>query len=180
VRDIDASNLAYRSSLGMHCKAIAIEIEQRTAGRRFWSPDDLPADPTWPGLVFEDETLAAFGDEIAVAIGLTHDIDDAVRQYIKRIPEIGRLGRVGPAGGRSGRSVKCGHHAHMLAEAVTARPRAGNSHDGRQRTTHIFIAGPNAFAFFLGQHHIAIGSTAVYEWDFEGRRGGSYSLGCRT
>jgi hypothetical protein len=68
----------------------------------------------------------------------------------------------------------------MLAEAVTARLRAGNSHDGRQRTTHIFIAGPNAFAFFLGQHHIAIGSTAVYEWDFEGRRGDSYSLGCRT
>jgi hypothetical protein len=29
-----------------------IEIEQRTAGRRFWSPYDLPTDPTWPGLVF--------------------------------------------------------------------------------------------------------------------------------
>lgn len=83
-----------------------IEIEQRTGGRRFWSPTDLALDTAWPGLVFEDETLAASGDEIVVAIGVTHDIDDAVRQYIKRIPEIGRLVRVGPAGGPSGCSVK--------------------------------------------------------------------------
>ncbi len=158
----------------------AIEIEQRTAGRRFWSPDDLPADPTWPSLAFEDETLAASGDDIAVAIALTHDIGGAVRQYVKGIPGIGRLVHVRPEGGPSGRSVKCGHHAHLLAEALTARLRAGHPHDGRQRTTHIFIAGPNAFAFFLGQHHVALGPTAVYEWDFEGRRGGSYSLGFRT
>jgi SMODS-associated and fused to various effectors sensor domain len=157
-----------------------IEIEQRTAGRRFWSPDDLPADPTWPGLVFSEEALAGSGDDIAVAIGLTHDVGDAVRQYVKTIPQIGRLVHVGPEGGPSGRSVKCGHHAHRLAEAVTARLRVAHSHDGRSRSTHIFIAGPNAFAFFLGQHHVALGPCAVYEWDFEGRRGGSYSLGFRT
>jgi hypothetical protein len=38
-----------------------IEIEQRTAGRRFWSPDDLPPDPTWPCLAFEHETFAPSG-----------------------------------------------------------------------------------------------------------------------
>ncbi len=157
-----------------------IEIEQRTAGRRFWSSDDLPVDPAWPGLTFSEETLAAAGDDIAVAIGLTHDIGNAVREYVKGMPAIGRLVYVGPEGGSSGRSIKCGHHAHLLAEAVTARLRASQPHDGRQRTTHIFIAGPNAFAFFFGQHHVALGPCAVYEWDFEGRRGGSYSLGLRT
>ena len=96
------------------------------------------------------------------------------------MPAIGRLVYIGPEGGSSGRSIKCGHHAHLLAEAVTARLRASQPHDGRQRTTHIFIAGPNAFAFFFGQHHVALGPCAVYEWDFEGRRGGSYSLGLRT
>jgi hypothetical protein len=158
----------------------AIEIEQRSAGRRFWSSDDLPADPAWPGLTFSEEALAASGDDIAVAIGLTHDIGDAVRRYVKGIPAIGRLVHVSPEGGPSGRSVKCGHHAHQLAEAVTAKLRAGHSHDGRPHTTHIFMAGPNAFAFFLGQHHVAVGLCAVYEWDFEGRRGGSYSLSFRT
>jgi hypothetical protein len=50
------------------------------------------------------------------------------------------------------------------------------THNCRECTTHIFIAGPNAFAFLLGQHHVGIGRCAVYEWDFEGRRGGSYGL----
>jgi hypothetical protein len=158
-----------------------IEIEQRTAGRCFWSSDDLPAHAAWSALTFSEETLAASGGEdVAVAIGLTHDIGNAVRQYIKGVPAIGRLVHVCPEGGPSGRSVKCGHHARLLAETLTARLRAGQPHDGRPHTTHIFIAGPNAFAFFLGQHHIALGTCAVYEWDFEGRRGGSYSLGFRT
>jgi hypothetical protein len=87
---------------------------------------------------------------------------------------------VDPEGGPSGRSVKCGHHASLLAEAVTAKLRASRPHDSRRRSTHIFIAGPNAFAFFLGQHHVALGPAAVYEWDFEDRRGGSYSLGFRA
>ena len=42
---------------------------------------------------------------------------------------------------------------------------------------HVFIAGPNAFAFFLGQHRQALGPFVVYEWDFDRQRGGGYSLG---
>jgi hypothetical protein len=41
------------------------------------------------------------------------------------------------------------------------------------------LPGLNVFAFFLGQNHVALGPCAVYEWDFEGLRGGSYSLGFR-
>jgi hypothetical protein len=157
-----------------------IEIEQRTAGRRFWSPDDLPIDPAWPSLQFEEESMATSGKDVAVAIGLTHDIADGVRQYVKGVAGVSCILHICPESGPSGRSVKCGQHARILADSVTARLRAsGPSQDGRQRTTHIFIAGPNAFAFFLGQNHVAIGRTAVYEWDFEGRRGGTYSLGLR-
>jgi hypothetical protein len=36
-----------------------IEIEQRTAGRRFWSADDLPFDPTWPKPVFWERGTSA-------------------------------------------------------------------------------------------------------------------------
>jgi hypothetical protein len=157
-----------------------IEIEQRTAGRRFWAPDDLPPDPAWPGLTFTDEPLRGSGDDLAAAIGLTHDNGSAVRQFIQSVPDIGHLVLVTPEGGPSRSSVKCGRHAAMLADAVTARLRATNSHGASQRITHLFMAGPNAFAFFLGQHHVALGSAAVYEWDFEGRRDGSYSLGIRT
>ena len=41
----------------------------------------------------------------------------------------------------------------------------------------VFIAGPNAFTFFLGQHQQALGPVSSYEWDFDGQRGGGYSLG---
>jgi hypothetical protein len=158
-----------------------IEIEQRTGGRRFWSPTDLPLDPTWPGLVFEEEIMAEPGEhDVAVAIGLTHDISTAVQHYVKGMPSIGRILHVRLEGGPSGQSVKCGHHASRLAEALTTRVRAGVGSSTHNRTIHLFIAGPNAFAFFLGQNHVAIGRTTVYEWDFEGRRSGSYSLGLRT
>jgi hypothetical protein len=33
----------------------------------------------------------------------------------------------------------------------------------------------DGFAFFLGQHQQALGSAAVYEWDFEGQRGTGYN-----
>jgi hypothetical protein len=41
----------------------------------------------------------------------------------------------------------------------------------------MFIAAPNGFTFFLGQHHRATGLSTLYEWDFEGRRDGGYSEG---
>jgi hypothetical protein len=50
------------------------------------------------------------------------------------------------------------------------------SKSGKPRT-HIFIAGPNGFAFFLGQNQQAIGPASLYEWDFDGQRGGGYGLG---
>jgi hypothetical protein len=42
---------------------------------------------------------------------------------------------------------------------------------------HLFVAAPNGFTFFLGQHQTVIGSTTVYEWDFEGKRSRTYSNG---
>ena len=46
------------------------------------------------------------------------------------------------------------------------------SHPGR---VHLFIAGPNAFAFFLGQNQPAFGPVTLYEWDFDGLRDRNYS-----
>ena len=59
-----------------------IEIEQRTNGRRFWSRDDVPPDPSWPATTSSIEELGRSGD-IAVAIGLTHDVAPMVRDFVK-------------------------------------------------------------------------------------------------
>ena len=62
----------------------------------------------------------------------------------------------------------------MLAEAAVQHLRAcvpNRSH------THVFLAGPNGFAFYLGQHQQAIGPATGYEFDFDGMRGGGYKPG---
>ena len=41
--------------------------------------------------------------------------------------------------------------------------------------THLFVAAPNAFTFFLGQRQTALGPVRLYEFDFDGGRGRSYS-----
>lgn len=155
-----------------------IEIEQRTSGRRFWSTDDTEIDPAWPKLNFDDEVIDEGSDEVALAIGLTHDVSPAVSTYVRqKLKQAGRIIHCMPEGGPSQQSVRCGRHAWMLTEAVTQYLQAHRSTGERVSLVHAFFAGPNGFAFFLGQHQQAIGPTAIYEWDFDGQRGGDYSPG---
>ena len=96
-----------------------------------------------------------------------------VRDYVRTVAGVGKLLVVTLTTGPSGASVQCGAHAMKLAEAIVAAIRR----EPRRPMTHFFIAAPNGFTFFLGQHRRAIGPSTVYEWDFEGERSGTYSLG---
>ena len=155
-----------------------IEIEQRTAGRRFWSMEDIPVDLTWPKILFEEEHLADGDGEIALAISLTHDVSPAVSTFVKKnMPQVSQILHCKPDGGPSQKAIRNGHHAWMLAESVVHRLPTLSKSDHTTRRTHIFLAGPNGFAFFLGQNQKAIGSVSIYEWDFDGLHGGDYSLG---
>ena len=150
----------------------SIEVEQRTNGRRFWSRDDVPIEPAWPTLEVATEVVGS-GDELAVAVGLTHDLAPMVREYLQGRPEIGRLIVASVRGGASGGSVKSGSHAIALAEGLVAAIRQ----EPVSPMLHLFVAAPNGFTFFLGQHQTVFGSTTVYEWDFEGKRSRTYSRG---
>lgn len=155
-----------------------IEIEQRTGGRRFWSMDDQAAGPDSPRLAFEEEALDDREDDIALAIGLTHDVAGGVRAFVRaKGPRIGRIVHCRPEGGPSQQVVLGGRHGWMLAESVVQHIRRMRERGSATGRLHVFIAGPNAFTFFLGQHQQALGPAAVYEWDFDGQRGGGYSLG---
>lgn len=152
-----------------------IEIEQRMGGRRFWSADDVPADPAWPKLSFGEQAHDSGKSDLAVAIGLTHDVSQGVRAFVSaHRPAIGRTLHCRPEGGNSQISVRCGRHAWMLAESVVREIRRLRDEGHVGGRVHIFIAGPNAFTFFLGQQQKAIGPAALYEWDFEGLRGRTY------
>ena len=124
------------------------------------------------------ETVDPRGDEIALAIGLTHDVAGRVRAFANtRVPAIGWILHCRPRGGASQQSVVCGRHAWRLAELAVQQVRRLRETDAVKGRVHLFIAGPNAFTFFLGQHQQALGPVSSYEWDFDGQRGGGYSLG---
>jgi hypothetical protein len=152
-----------------------IELEQRTIGTSIWSPMDAEHDAQWPGLVWDTVAVNEKGQELAVAVGLTHDVTAKVRAYIDAaLPQIKTLLLCQPSSGPSARSVACGRHAFELAEALTAHVMKSRSLDGEQGAAHLFIASPGAFAFFLGQRQPGLGRIVLYEFDFEGTRGGSY------
>jgi hypothetical protein len=148
-----------------------VEIEQRTLDRRVWSADDVAVDPAWPRLVCAWTEIDPAGHDLAVAVGLTHDIEAAVRGYVAGQAGVRGLLLCSSSGGSGARTVECGAHAAALAEAVVAESRARSQAGGR---VHLFIAGPNAFSFFLGQRRVALGPVTLYEFDFEGGRSGGY------
>ena len=148
-----------------------IEVEQRSPGRRYWSAEDTAIDSHWSALKSELE-VRGDGGEVAVAIGITHDIADDVRRHVvEHLPSVGRLIIVAPEQGSSPGAIKSGAHAFLLAERLSIELRKL----GRRPLTHLFIAAPNGFTFFLGRHHQVIGKSTLYEYDLEGGRDGGYS-----
>ncbi|MFJ5487099.1 SAVED domain-containing protein [Hansschlegelia beijingensis] len=150
-----------------------VELEQRGLGRRLWTQDDAIADPAWPTLIEEIVDLENGGQDLAVALGLTHDVGSAVRRYCEAsVPTVGRLLVLKPSSGHGAQSVVCGRHAFVLADAAKDAIRKAKLPDACR--SHLFIAAPNGFTFFLGQRQTAIGSVRLYEFDFDGERGRSY------
>lgn len=152
-----------------------IELEQRTIGKAIWTADDMAVQLDWPQWVFETEVLDSKSDDVVVAVGLTHDLTDAVRSYVNGGNlAAGKLLIARPSCGSSARAAVCGRHAFDLAESLVGKIRAVREQGLPIGRIHLFLAGPGAFAFFLGQRHVAIGPLALYEYDFEGAHGGSY------
>jgi len=75
--------------------------------------------------------------------------------------------------GSGAQSVACGRHASELADAATNAVRVARLEGAG--LTHLFVAAPNAFTFFLGQRQTALGSVRLYEFDFDGGRDRSYA-----
>ena len=152
-----------------------VDLEQRTTDRRLWAADDMLPDPAWPKLEAQVFELDVDRTEIAVAVGLTHDVFRDVRHYVEsHLPSVGRVLHLKPSTGPGARSVICGRHAFDLADAVSGAIRSARFPTVPDRV-HLFLAAPNAFTFFLGQRQPAIGPLQLYEFDFEGDRDGSYA-----
>ena len=153
-----------------------VHLEQRTLGRRVWAADDLPPNPHWPTLHESAEQLDADQVDLAVALGITHDISKDVQLYVAaHLHSVGRILYLQPTTGPSAQVVASGRHAFDLVQAAKDAIRRAKSPTTQPGTTHIFVAAPNALTFFLGQQQPVLGRVRLYEFDFAGGRGGSYS-----
>ena len=88
---------------------------------------------------------------------------------------VGKLLSISPRGGPGAQVVTSGRHAFDPVQAAKDAIRRVKSHSEQPVMTHIFVAAPNAFTFFLGQQQPILARVRLYEFDFEGGRGGSYS-----
>ncbi|NIE63151.1 SAVED domain-containing protein [Burkholderia sp. Ax-1719] len=150
-----------------------VEIEQRTINRRVWHASDMPRDSSWCDWTFETLTINEAGQEMAVAVCLTHDVAAEVKTHlVSQAPNVGTLLIARPNGGSSTKSVVCGQHAFELAESLAAHVKSMRTN--LRPGCHVFIAAPNAFTFFLGQRRPSLGAVTLYEYDFEGMRSGGY------
>lgn len=140
-----------------------------------WKPGATPsaANSAWTTAM----SAAGVGSDVAIAVSVSRDAFAHVKAYADVSSAIGSVVDARPALGVGPRVVTDADHAVALADSLAEVVRTHRAHNGG--TTHLFLAAPNALAFFLGQHRGALGKVQLYEFDFEGERGGSYSPSIR-
>jgi len=140
---------------------------QLTSGRlaAWGSSGPTPEGPLWQEVL--EPRSSSSGPDVAVALGVTHDVADDVRRYVARqLPGVSLLvvltvPTVGPA------SVSDGAHANALAIEAVQKVQAARPRDGRPSRLHLFAAAPNGLMFQLGRNGRSLGPTTAYEFDFD-------------
>ena len=120
------------------------------------------------------------GPHLAVAISVARSTVENVKNYLlgQRIP-VGRLLVFELPDGPNQSGISGGQHAAALSDQVTTA--IGNIRSEiAVKFVHLFVSAPNSFLFYLGQHAQAIGPHQMYEFDFDGARGGSYIPSVRS
>jgi len=112
------------------------------------------------------------GKDIAISIGLARDPIQQVREYVgAALPNVGSILQIVPELGVGQDAVNGGTHAATISKIVAATIASIRKPGG---SVHVFVSGPNAFSFFLGQQAESMGRCISYEFDFNGRIHGTY------
>lgn len=153
-----------------------ILLQNGSNGEHAWTFDDETSSadhaPEWK----VEEAALGNGQEHAVAISLTHDVQPDVTEYLKKErPQAGSLLHFSAARGFGQSAVKGGAHARRLAEELVRVVRERRTTAGRASPLHLFVSGPNAFVVALGRLGRALGKVILYEHDFDSGLTTAYS-----
>ncbi|HTN15594.1 MAG TPA: SAVED domain-containing protein [Sphingomonadaceae bacterium] len=149
---------------------VPVEIVQRgRTGPSVWRADDGKSGPPLDIVVRQ----VSHGADLALAVSLTRDSLADVQDYVATsLPEVGNIMDARPRAGPGQAAVAGGKHAAAMADQIAEAVRAARLKVGAK--VHVFVSGPNAFSFFLGQQRPAMGTCVTYEFDFERRLDASY------
>ncbi|MHB8620453.1 MAG: SAVED domain-containing protein [Chloroflexota bacterium] len=116
------------------------------------------------------------GNEVGVAVGVTHDVRSDVAAYTERnLGEVGTLLVCRLAAGVGGTAIGNSEDADLLAAELAQLIADALIPVGQRGPLHWFVAGPNGFTFFLGRHTASFPECVTYEYDFDNRRLGAYA-----
>jgi hypothetical protein len=160
VHIIGAMRLPLWFAVGMRLpdtRGWVISLDQRNVE---WCSDVPPADAE--AIVYERADLGQ-GDDLAVAIGLTHNLTGDVRQYLNETAVPAReLIVLGTANGPSQTAVPDAAFAIGWAHAARTVIRVATTAN-KARRVHLFFAAPAGAALMLGHHWNLMPTTVVYE-----------------
>lgn len=161
------ASIAFLAGSLLHTKS-GVDVELLQKGRApttIWRADDQTHGPA---LAMEERSVGN-GQDVALVISLARNALPDVEEHIERHPgDFGQMVHFLPVDAHGQSSVKGGGHAVALADQIA--DAVSNLRLRSPTKVHLFIAGPNAFSFFLGQHREALGKVILYEYDFGGTR----------
>jgi hypothetical protein len=151
-------------------------VHKTVAGKILWRVDaDKVQEYDEPLWTVAEQEFAEEGSDIALTISVTHNVQEYAYDCIRTaLPEVSKSIDfvINPNPGPT--SIK---DASQIVAAITqliGRIRSGLRSMPATGRIHLFLAAPNAFAFYLGQRIKPLGKTTLYEFDFERQRDGGY------
>lgn len=167
ILDAHASIAFFAGSVLDFKSGVEVELVQKgRIGSRTWRADDGSVKKDFSSKFVVTEESIGKGSEVAIAISISQDAERQTKDYVAlNLPNVGTLVTFYFSDGPGQQNISGGEHAAVLAEQVSNTLRNLRI-EGSDAVIHIFAACPNAFLFFLGQHHEGIEPCIIYEFDF--------------
>lgn len=156
---------------------IAVDVVQHSGcGTSDWRYGNEQNDHSQNWIISCEDLGGPNAEDIALGIGLTHDIRNDVMEYVRSaLPSTGRLIVAMPTQGPSSSLVRDGGHAETLANGLIHHLRAQAAGSNPIPHLHLFLAAPNGFTFCLGRKMQPFPNWTFYEHDFGSGKTGAYS-----
>lgn len=171
------SSIAYAAGYCLDSKSglQVVPFQSTRSGTILWNPSQSPRPGSYPMWTFDTLSTPSSGNDIALAISVTHDTTHDVQTYVtSALPDVSRIitCTIDPNPGAS--AIQDGTHAQLLVDSLVHHIRQARTDKERAGVLHLFSAAPNGFLFFFGRTSHSLGRCMLYEYDFDTNHAGAY------